>query len=136
MPRIHRQTRTIEKYLEVIFLLERNNGEVRVKDIATRLGLQKGTVSGALKKLKAHKWIIYPPYRSIRLTARGRRVAESVVRRNSILKQFLVEILKMDPQDAKMAAGRMGYSVEDNVIGRMESFVADSNTQFADHCHS
>ena len=127
MLRTHRQTRTTEKYLEVIFQLERNNGEVRVRDIATRLGLQKGTVSGALKKLKAHKWIVYPPYRSIRLTASGRRIAESVVQRNATLKQFLVEVLKMDPKDAEMAAGRMGYSVEDRVIERMLPFVTDSN---------
>ena len=42
----------MENYLEAILDLEKTNKVARAKDIAEKLGLQKGSVSGALKVLK------------------------------------------------------------------------------------
>lgn len=124
--RQHRQTQSTEKYLEAIFRLERKNGAVRVKDIATELGLQKGSVSGALKKLDERGLIVYPPYQPINLTDEGRRIAEYIVWRHGILTRFLAEVLQMAPDEAESAGRRLGYAVEEKVIVRMLNFMAGS----------
>ena len=128
MSQEHWRTQSTEKYLKAIFLLERKNGAVRVRDIATKLGLQKGSVSGALKKFKAHKWIDHQPYGAISLTSSGRLLAGGIVERDNILKHFLTEVLQMKPEDSERAAGRMGHAVEQKVIEKMLAFVTDSKS--------
>ena len=129
MSQEHWRTYSTEKYLKAIFFLERKNGAVRVRDIAAMLSFQKGTVSGALKKFKAHKWIDYQPYGAISLTSSGRRIARGIVQRDNILKQFLTEVLQMRPEDSERAAGRMGHAVEQKVIEQMLAFVTDSKSR-------
>ena len=115
----HRLTQSTEKYLETILRLDRQKGMVRVTDIAAELKLQKGTVSGALRNLKAHQLVRYEPYGRIELTAAGRQAAAGIARRYHILVRFMVEVLRMKPEPSETAARRMGPAVEQTVIERM-----------------
>ncbi|MGD9211406.1 MAG: metal-dependent transcriptional regulator [Desulfobacteraceae bacterium] len=115
-------TQCIEKYLEVILRLEKLNGLVRVKDIAAELGLLKGSVSGNLKKLKTLRLVRNVPYSPIKLTPKGRRIAESIVTRNEILTRFLINVLHLDLEASKAAARRMGHSIDERVLERMRQY--------------
>jgi DtxR family Mn-dependent transcriptional regulator len=119
----HRSEST-DNYLETILGLEADKGAARVKDVAMELGLLKGSVSGAMKKLKARGYIDYVPYHPIRLTVKGRRIGEKIVWRNRILSQFLIDVLKMDPQTARRAARRMGPAAEEQVVDNMQNYMA------------
>ncbi len=81
--------------------------------------MTQGTVSGALKRLKAAGYIEHAPYRSIRLTPSGWRIGEDIERRNRILTAFLGTVLSMEPEEAKTAADHMRYAVDKNVIDAM-----------------
>lgn len=113
-----------DHYLEAILKIENSHGAARVTDIANELGLSKGSVSGALKKLRDQKFINYWPYHPVTLTRIGRRIAENVLWRNRILFRFMTDVLLMDKQSSYQAAKCLGPVVEDTVVEYMRRFMA------------
>jgi DtxR family Mn-dependent transcriptional regulator len=65
----------LEDYLETILSLEKTNKVARVKDIAEKMGVLRGSVTGALKSLVEKGFINYEPYSYITLTKKGAAIA-------------------------------------------------------------
>lgn len=110
-------------YLEVILALETANKVARGKDIADRLGVQKGSVSGALKVLKEKGLINYEPYSFITLTALGKSLARDIQRKHEVLREFLQHVLQIDPDVADAAACKMEHAIGDDIRRRLDCFV-------------
>ena len=89
---------SMENYLEVILELENSNKVARAKDIADRLGINPGSVTGALKNLGEKGLINYAPYSFVTLTPKGKRVAAEITRRHAVLKDFLLNVLGIDQE--------------------------------------
>jgi DtxR family transcriptional regulator, Mn-dependent transcriptional regulator len=92
------QTRTpaVEDYCKAVFTLESRTEEpVATNALAERLGLTPGSVSAMLKRLGELGLIEHHPYRGVRLTDEGRKVALEVLRHHRLLELFLAEALEM-----------------------------------------
>jgi DtxR family Mn-dependent transcriptional regulator len=90
------RTPAVEDYSKAIFALESRSQEpVPTNALAERLGITAGSVSAMLKKLDELGLITRVPYRGVRLTADGRRLALEVVRHHRLLESFLAEALGM-----------------------------------------
>jgi DtxR family Mn-dependent transcriptional regulator len=86
----------IEDYCKAIYTLETRTDEpVPTNALAERLELTTGSVSGMLKKLDELGLISHVPYRGVRLTQEGRRVALEVIRHHRLLELYLAEALHM-----------------------------------------
>jgi DtxR family Mn-dependent transcriptional regulator len=86
----------VQDYSKAIFALQSRAGEsVSTNALAERLGITPGSVSAMLKKLDELGLITHVPYRGVRLTAAGRRVALEVIRHHRLLESFLSESLGM-----------------------------------------
>ena len=112
-----------EDYLETILALETENKVARVKDIAERLGVLRGSVSGALKGLGEKGLIDYEPYSFITLTPEGKKRAEEITRRHSVIRDFLEGVLLLSPERAESNACRMEHAVDKAVVDRMVKFI-------------
>jgi DtxR family Mn-dependent transcriptional regulator len=90
------RTPAVEDYCKAIFTLESRAGEpVSTNALAERLAITPGSVSAMLKKLGELGLITHLPYRGVRLTDDGRRVALEVLRHHRLLELFLAEALEM-----------------------------------------
>src|SRR5947209_7893594 len=90
------RTQAVEDYSKAIFALEsRSHEAVSTNALAERLGITPGSVSAMLKKLDELGLITRLPYRGVRLTADGRRLALEVVRHHRLLESFLADSLGM-----------------------------------------
>ncbi len=79
-----------------MYALEAREGEaVSTNELAERLGVTPGSVSGMVRKLSEVGLLEHEPYRGVRLTAQGRRVALEVLRHHRLLELFLAEELGM-----------------------------------------
>ena len=78
--------------VELIAELIHQNGSARPVEIAERLGVTQPTVSKNLTRLKREGFIVQEPYRSIRLTDAGRRLAEACRKRHRIVVEFLIAL--------------------------------------------
>jgi DtxR family Mn-dependent transcriptional regulator len=86
----------VEDYCKAIFTLEsRTNEPVATNPLAERLGLTPGSVSAMLKRLGELGLIEHHPYRGVRVTDDGRKVALEVIRHHRLLELFLAETLQM-----------------------------------------
>jgi DtxR family Mn-dependent transcriptional regulator len=86
----------VEDYSKAIYTLETRADEpVSTNALAERLELTTGSVSGMLRKLDELGLISHVPYRGVRLTPEGRRVALEVIRHHRLLELYLAEALHM-----------------------------------------
>jgi DtxR family transcriptional regulator, Mn-dependent transcriptional regulator len=90
------RTPAVEDYTKAIFSLESRGDEpVSTKTLAERLGITPGSVSAMLKRLDELGLIKHVPYRGVRLTPAGRRIALEVIRHHRLLESYLAEVLGM-----------------------------------------
>ena len=86
----------IDDYAKAIFALQSRGDEpVSTSALAERLGITSGSVSAMLKKLDELGLVTHVPYRGVRLTANGRRVALEVIRHHRLIESFLADALGM-----------------------------------------
>lgn len=121
-------TESTQSYLEVILDLETTHRVARAKDIAARLGVQRGSVSGALKSLEEKGLIHYQPYSFITLTEIGREFATEIVHRHTVLKDFLLNVLQIDEKTADATACRMEHVIDKKTVERLVCFIEYINT--------
>ena len=122
-------TESLEDYLETILDLEKTHKVARVKDIAEKLGVLRGTVTAALKNLAEKGLINYEPYSYITLTRQGTAIAEEITRRHEIIKDFLGNVLLLDSQRAEENACRMEHAMDKSAINRLVQFI-----EYIHHC--
>jgi len=90
------RTPAVEDYTKAIFSLESRRDEpVSTKTLAERLEITPGSVSAMLKRLDELGLIVHVPYRGVRLTEAGRRIALEVIRHHRLLESYLAEVLGM-----------------------------------------
>lgn len=80
---------TAEDYVELISDLIQSNGEARLADLATHVGVTSATVSKVVQRLQRDGLVESRPYRSIFLTESGEGMAEMARRRHRIVEAFL-----------------------------------------------
>lgn len=115
-------TAALEDYLEAIFHLCRFDSSARSRDIAESLNVHKSTVTAALKSLGHMKLINYAPYEAVTLTPEGQRLAEDVVVRHAALKDFFVNVLRVDGEVAESAACGMEHSIPREIVEKLAKF--------------
>ncbi len=114
---------SLEDYLETILELQTINTVARSKDIAEKMDIKRGSVTGMLKKLAAREFINYEPYGYVTLTPKGEKIAKEIEKRHIFLKDFLFRILGVDEQTADTAACRMEHAMNKQTFKKFKSFV-------------
>ncbi|MBI5836991.1 MAG: metal-dependent transcriptional regulator [Candidatus Eisenbacteria bacterium] len=108
-----------EHYLRAILELREERGYARVVDIATRLGITKGSVSIALGHLEERGLVRFDAARFPKLTPPGRRVAMDVRGRFKIVLTFLTDVLGLPPDRASAEACRWEHVISHDAADRM-----------------
>jgi len=84
----------IENYAKAVYALEQQHkGAVTNNALAERLGVTAASASSMVKKLDELGLVSHVPYKGVKLTARGRRVALEVLRHHRLLELYLTESL-------------------------------------------
>ena len=120
----HELSPTLENYLEAIFSLVQARGYARVRDIAEELQVAKSAVTVALQTLARKGLIDYQPYEPVTLTEPGAKEASRIVTRHLIVRDFLENVLLLDPQKAKSVACEMEHTVDAGALERFICFLA------------
>ena len=108
-----------EMYLETILILSRKNNMVRSIDVVEYMNFSKPAVSRAMAKLKAEQYILVDPDGYIALTETGRRIAEKIYERHTMLKNFLVR-LGVGEETAAADACKMEHVISDETFEAMK----------------
>ena len=115
-------TKSLEDYIETIYVLIKENGAARVRDVAADLHVKMPSVVKAMAELKKLELVIQEPYGDIELTAKGRKVATGVLTRHTILKAFLLK-LGVTEQVADNDACLMEHILSAQTMDRIRDFL-------------
>lgn len=116
-------TETQEDYLETIYEIILAKKGVKVKDIAQKMNVKNSSVTSALKTLEESGHINYEPYGVISLTDEGEALAKHLNDMHKNLKQFLVQVLKIDEESANDTACRMEHIMPKQTYKRFIQFI-------------
>ena len=119
-------TKSLEDYIEAIFVLIRQKGAARVRDVAADLHVKMPSVVKAMAELKKLELVIQEPYGDIELTAKGRKVATGVLTRHTILKAFLLK-LGVTEKTADNDACLMEHILSAQTMDRIRDFLGKTS---------
>jgi len=132
MAKKNQLSENLEDYLEIILRLQTEKTVARSKDIADKLNIKRGSVTGMLKKLAEKNFINYEPYGYVTLTPEGRKIASEIDRRHIFLRDFFHRILKVDEETSDRTACQMEHAMNKQTFKKFRDFVKKVDT--CPHC--
>lgn len=113
----------IQDFLKAIYLLEQEHERVQTSILAEYLGITAPSTTEMAKKLARARLVVHEPYRGVRLTEAGRRVALEIIRNHRLIELFLVETLGYTWDEVHDEAERLEHAVSDRFIQRVAEFL-------------
>jgi DtxR family Mn-dependent transcriptional regulator len=113
----------VENYLSAILRLEDAGQAATTSALADHLRVARPSVTGMLKRLAGDGLVTHQRYRGVRLTGRGRRAAQQVLRRHRLVETFLVTILGMPADRVHAEAHRLEHALSDEVVDRLDAWL-------------
>ena len=126
-----------ENYLLSIFHLEERGIRVTSSHLAEQLkrvpeseglGTSLPSVSGMLRRMNREGLSGSAPNNEIVLTARGRRLAESMVRRHRLAERMVVDILGLDLDRAHIEAHRLEHAISSDLEEKIRERLKNPKT--------
>ncbi|MBE5882217.1 MAG: metal-dependent transcriptional regulator [Lachnospiraceae bacterium] len=112
-----------QNYLETIYLLQRENGQVRSIDVAKALSFSKPSVSRAMGKLKEAGYLEIKEGGKLVLTKEGNKLAKNLVDRQETITQFLMMTADVSQDVAEEDAKKMMHFLSDKTFKGIKSFI-------------
>ena len=107
----------VEDYVKAIYALTLGPEQAAsTSQIAERLGITAGSVSTMIKRMDASGLAEHVPYRGVRLTPSGRKLALAVIRRHRLLELFLATSLDIPWENVHGYADALEHAASDELI--------------------
>ena len=116
-------SKALEEYLKTMYVLKKQNGNIRVTDIANKMNCTKPSVNKAINNLKEEKLVNYETYGTIELTIQGEEVAKKVLEAYDIVYLFLKEVLNLEEEQARIEAEKIKTAIADETINKLAKYV-------------
>jgi len=124
-PSENRPTPTIEDYLAVMYVMERDGEEVIAARLAETLELTPPTITMTLKRMVKDGWVEMLSPRGIRLTEAGCEAARSVIRRHMLTEWMLGRMLNVPWSRIHAEADQMEHTISDETEAQMRLSLDD-----------
>ncbi len=116
-------SKSLEEYLKNMYILQKQNGYIRVTDIAQKMNCTKPSVNKAVYNLKDHGLVYYESYGSIELTEEGKDLAKKILEAYDIVYLFLKDVLNLSEEEAEKEAEKIKSSITDETVNKLAKYV-------------
>ncbi len=127
-PRTPTISHETEEYLEAIYRLEEERGFARTSELASELKVVPGSVTNTVENLERRGLIVHEPYRGVKLSEEGRKIALDVVRRHRLSERLLTDILRIHWSQVHDAACKLEHAIAEDVIKPLERALGHPKT--------
>ena len=114
--------KTIEDYVELIYILQKGNKKVHTNDVAHTFHITPASVTEMFQKLSEEGYIQYEKYCGVTLTKKGEKIAKETKNKHETLRDFLL-ILGLEENIADEDACKIEHLVNPNTMDRLTKFV-------------
>jgi len=109
-----------EEYLEAIYKLQKRRGIARTKELAEELKVVPGSITNTIAHLEKRGLVERTPYRGVRLTAKGEKLALTIIRRHRLAERLLTDLLEADWSDVHENACKLEHALTEDVLFLLE----------------
>ena len=126
-----------ENYLLTMFRMNEQETQITITVLSEHLkllpsdeglGTSLPSVGGMIRRMAREGLVETKPNKEIVLTAKGRKAAESVVRRHRLAERLVVDLLGMDMQVAHLEAHRLEHAISPNLEERIVEVLNNPDT--------
>jgi DtxR family Mn-dependent transcriptional regulator len=100
-----------EEYIETIYRLQKRSGVAKTNELAAELHVVPGSITNTIEHLEKHGLVEHEPYRGVRLTAKGERLALEILRRHRLAERLLTDILHAEWSDVHEDACKLEHAL-------------------------
>ena len=118
----------VEEYLEIIYRLQEKSGVARTSKIVKSLGVAPGTVTNTVKWLEKEDLVTHKPYKGVKLTEKGRKIALQVLRRHRLSERLLADFLHMEWDKIHDAACKLEHGITEEITKSLEDALEHPRT--------
>lgn len=116
-------SKALEEYLKTMYVIQIQNKEIRVTDIANQMNISKPSVNKAINNLKENGLVYYETYGKIELTEKGADLAKKILEAYDISYVFFKDVIGLDVEASKREAEKLKLTMEDNTINNLAKYV-------------
>lgn len=116
-------SKSSEEYLKTMYILKKQNGNIRVTDVAKKMNCSKPSVNKAIYNLKDNGLLNYESYGTIELTEEGENLSKKILEAYDIVYLFLKDVLNLEKEEAKQEAEKIKTTITDNTINKLAKYV-------------
>ncbi|MDI6708867.1 MAG: metal-dependent transcriptional regulator [Candidatus Thermoplasmatota archaeon] len=131
--------KTTEEYIETIYVLEKRDGYAKTSEISLKMGIRPPSVTEILQKLQKEGCVKYKPYKGVKLTNSGKKIARKLMKTHKVIADFL-EIIGIERELAEVDACQIEHQVSPKTMARLRKFVefiinAPRKPKWIEHFH-
>jgi DtxR family Mn-dependent transcriptional regulator len=109
-----------EEYIEAIYRLQTRDGAAKTNELAEELGVVPGSITNTIEHLEKHSLVRHQPYKGVRLTEKGRKLALEILRRHRLAERFLTDILNVDWSQVHESACKLEHALTEDIVPLLE----------------
>jgi DtxR family Mn-dependent transcriptional regulator len=109
-----------EEYAEAIYRLQKRSGVARTKELAEELHVVPGSITNTIEHLEKHGLVEHEPYKGVKLTAKGEKLALDILRRHRLAERLLTDILDADWSEVHESACKLEHALTTNMLALLE----------------
>ena len=115
------QSEAVEDYAKAIYALQHRGADdpVTTNDLAARLGVSPASASGMVKRMAELGLVEHVPYKGVRLSGAGERVALEVLRHHRLLELYLHEHLDVPWDQVHDEAEALEHAISEDLEARI-----------------
>lgn len=111
---------TMQRYAAEIYRLQQDHEQVPLSLISSHVESSAQAISTMVKRLQKLGYLVHEPYRGVRLTETGEKIAMPSLRRHRLTEVFLVKVMKYDWATAHDLSDVFEKGVNDEIEDRMD----------------
>lgn len=112
-----------ENYIKAIYHLQQSGENVLTNHLAAALRTRPASVTDMLKKLEAKELLTYQKYYGVSLTAEGKKLALTIIRRHRLWEYFLVNHLQFGWDEVHEIAEQLEHVQSQLLADKLDHFL-------------
>ena len=110
----------MRRYAAEIYRLQQDHDQVSLSLLSSHIESSAQAISTMVKRLNTNGYLVHEPYRGVRLTPTGEKIAMPALRRHRLTEVFLVKVMKYDWASAHELSDVFERGVNDELEDRMD----------------
>src|SRR5689334_2427473 len=110
----------MRRYAAEIYRLQEDHDQVSLSLLSSHIESSTQAISTMIKRLNKNGYLVHEPYRGVRLTPEGEKIAMPSLRRHRLTEVFLVRVMKYDWASAHELSDVFERGVNDELEERMD----------------